>query len=169
LVQLIGPAVPHALPSKQFLDHARSQGWLKIRTEHIPKAEALQIVRSSGKLLLLQPASATQVPGKLFEYLQIGRPILAFIQRDSPCERLLEQSGVTHRCVYPGSTPDVIDEIVAEFFGLPSTAIPANPWFEENFNAEYQARQLDNIIRSLHQDPSGDYARPDRADTCHRM
>ena len=76
-------------------------------------------------------------------------PILAFIQPDSPSERLLAQSGVPYRCVYTGSTPEAIDEVVAEIFSLPCTAVAANSWFEEHFNAENQTRILDIIIRSL--------------------
>jgi hypothetical protein len=150
-VRLIGPAETGALPNQEFLGRARAEGWLELVTDRIPQHEALQIARSSGSLLLLQPQSDIQVPGKLFEYLQIGRPILAFIQPNSPAERLLEQSGVPYRCVYPGSTPEVSDETVGEFFNLPSTVVAASPWFEEHFNAMYQTRTLDAIIRSLHE------------------
>lgn len=152
-VRLIGPAEAGALPGQEFLDRARAAGWLDLVTETIPKCDALQISRSSDGLLLLQSRTTTQVPGKLFEYLQTGRPILAFIQPDSPSERLLAQGGVPYRCVYPDSLPRVIDNTVADFFSLPSTAVAHSPWFEEQFNAEKQTRQLDAIIRSLHAEP----------------
>jgi glycosyltransferase involved in cell wall biosynthesis len=149
-VRLIGPAETGALPNQQFLDRARHEGWLDLVTERIPQREALQIARSSDSLLLLQPRSTTQVPGKLFEYLQIGRPILAFIQLNSPAERLLERSGVPYRCVYPGSTPAAIDDTVVSFFDLPSAAVAPSAWFKEQFNVEHQTRALDTLIRSLH-------------------
>ena len=149
-VRLIGTAAAEALPDQEFLRRARAEGWLDLITERIPRHEALQIAQSSDSLLLLQPQSATQVPGKLFEYLQIGRPILAFIQRNSSAERLLERSGVPYRCVSPGDTPESIDETIASFFDLPSMAVEASPWFEEQFNVEHQTQQLDAIIRSLH-------------------
>jgi hypothetical protein len=101
----------------------------------------------------MQLRSAVHVPAKIFDYLQIGRPILAFVQPHSPAVQLLEQSGVPYRCVYPDSTPKTIDDTVLEFFGIPSTAVAANTWFEEHFNAEKQTRQLDAIIRSLHEEP----------------
>jgi glycosyltransferase involved in cell wall biosynthesis len=154
LVRLIGPAEVATLPNQQFLDRAQKEGWLELRAEQVPKAEALQSAGSSDALLLVQPQSAIQVPGKLFDYLQIGRPILAFVQRDSPAERLLEKSGVPYKCLYPESSPETIDETVAAFFNLPSTTVTASPWFEEQFNAENQTGQLDAIIRSLHQDPA---------------
>jgi glycosyltransferase involved in cell wall biosynthesis len=149
-VRLIGFAETGALPNREFLGRAQAEGWLDLATERIPRRDALQIAQSADGLLLLQPQSATQVPGKLFEYLQIGRPILAFIQPDSPSERVLERSGVPYRCVYPGSAPAEIDDTVARFFDLPSTAVAASPWFEEQFNAEHQTRILHSIICSLH-------------------
>ena len=148
-VRLVGPVESGALPKQEFLDRARDDGWIELITEKISKLEALQIARSSDSLLLLQPQSTTQVPGKLFEYLQIGRPILAFVPPDSASQRLLEQSGVPYRCVYPGSAPAAIDDALAEFFSLPPMAVAANLWFEEQFNVEKQTRILDAIIRSL--------------------
>lgn len=152
-VRLIGSADARALPNQKFLGRAQAEGWLDLVAEQIPQREALQIARSSDGLLLLQPQSTTQVPGKLFEYLQIGRPILAFIQPNSPAERLLERSGVPYRCVYPGSAPGAIDETMAGFFDLPSTAVAPSAWFEEQFNAVHQTQTLDALIRSLHRVP----------------
>ena len=149
-VRLIGTTSVRELPNHEFLDRAQSEGWLDLVTERIPQREALQIARSSDGLLLLQPQSTTQVPGKLFEYLQIGRPILAFVPPDSPSERLLQRSGVPYRSVYPVSTPEAIDDAVADFFDLPSAPVAPNAWFEEQFNAENQTRILDSILRSLH-------------------
>jgi glycosyltransferase involved in cell wall biosynthesis len=146
-LRMIGTVEEGALPGPEFLARARNQGWLDLSTEWIERDEALDIERTSDGLLLLQPQSSTQVPGKLFEYIQIGRPILAFVQRESPSQRLLEQSGVVHRCVHPGASPNEIDEAIAGFFELPSTPVAPSAWFEEQFNAENQTRVLDSIIR----------------------
>lgn len=153
LVKLIGPVAAGSLLTPEVVLRAKTQGWLELVTEQIPQREAGQIAQTSDGLLLIQPQSRVQIPGKLFEYLQIGRPILAFVQPDSPSERLLEQSGVPYRCVYPGSTPEAIDDAVAKFLNLPSTAVAASPWFEEQFNAENQTKILDTLIRSLHRLP----------------
>jgi hypothetical protein len=149
-VRLVGPAEAGCLPGPEFIQGAKSQGWLDLVTEQIPSQQAQQVAQSSSHLLLLQWRSTDQVPGKSFEYLQIGRPILAFIQPNSPTQRLLDQSGVPHRCVYPGASPEEIDNTVAEFLEVPSTPVGASPWFDEQFNAEHQTQMLDEIIRSLH-------------------
>lgn len=148
-VRLIGAAHTECLPGPQFIHSAKAEGWLDLVTERVPRQEAQHIAQTSAGLLLLQPQSTGQVPAKIFEYLQIGRPILAFIQPSSPIERILEQSGVPYRCVYPGCTPEIIDDIVADFFALPSTPLAPSSWFEENFSAERQTRALDSIIRSV--------------------
>jgi hypothetical protein len=173
LVRLIGPALTECLPSPEFIQRAKSDGWLELVTERIPQQEAIRITQTSSSLLLIQTQSATQVPGKLFEYLQVGRPILGFVQQHSPSERLLERSGVPYLCVYPGSTPETIDNIVADFFDLPCTPVGANSWFEEQFNAAHQARVLDALIQFTHS------ARPSRqlatsnsfskSETCRRL
>src|SRR6185295_12541936 len=105
-VRLIGLADVECLPGADFVLRAENQGWLQIQNEQIPQRDARQICQTSDGLLLLQPHSDVQVPGKLFDYLQIGRPILAFIQPDSPTERILERGGVPYRAVYSNTSPD---------------------------------------------------------------
>jgi len=150
LVRLIGPALSDCVPDPEFIQRAKTQGWLDLVSGTIPQREARQVARTSHGLLLLQPQSTTQVPGKMFEYLQIGRPILAFVQPDSPSERLLKRSGVPYRCVYPGSDSEAIDDAVAGFFDLPSTPVAPSAGFEERFNAENQTWALHTLVQSLH-------------------
>ena len=149
-VRLIGSAQAECLPPPEFIQSAQSEGWLDLVTERIPQQDARQVAQASDGFLLLQPRSADQVPAKLFEYLQIGRRILAFVQPNSPTERILERSGASYRCVYPDSTPETVDNTVGDFFDLPSSPVAPSPWFEEHFNVEHQTRILDSIIRSLH-------------------
>ena len=153
-LRLVGPAEPGSLPSPEFLNRARAEGWVELTAEQIPRREALGMAQSSDYLLLLQPQSSTQVPAKLFDYLQIGRPILAFLQPGSPAERLLAQAGVPYVCVYPCDSPGMADSKVSGFLNLPAKAVKASPWFEEHFNVERQTRQLETIIQSLQHDPA---------------
>lgn len=147
-VQLIGPVEPSCLPSPAFMKEAESHGWLKIVADQRPRAEAQQIAQTSHSLLIVQPHSAVQVPGKLFEYLQIGRPVLAYVPRDSAIERLLQPSGVPFRCIYPDDGPSAIDQKLMDFLALDSTPVPPSTWFEETFNAESQTAALARIIEN---------------------
>ena len=148
-VRVIGPAKASAIPDAVFVARGASAGWLDLSTESVSQQEAREISQRSDGLLLIQPQSAIQVPGKLYEYLQIGRPILAFIMRNSPIERILSKSGLLYRCVYPDSTNEERDATIAEFFGLPTDALEASDWFRQNFQAEMQARTLAGFVESL--------------------
>ncbi|MBZ5580622.1 MAG: glycosyltransferase [Acidobacteriia bacterium] len=123
--------------------------WLDFRPDNIPRDQARQISEEADFLLLLQPQSKVQVPGKLFEYLAIGRPILAVAPPSSAAEYILANAGVPHVCIHPGDPPDAVDAKLLQFFRLPSTPVRFNAWFEDLFEAKRQAAQLDSIIDSL--------------------
>jgi hypothetical protein len=108
----------------------------------VPKSEADQITRSSDGLLIIQPQSAIQVPAKLFDYLQIGRPILAFVPRKSAIESVLSKSGVPFRTLYSDSTPEQFDATLLDYLNLPGSAIAPSAWFEETFNAQRETALL---------------------------
>ncbi len=145
-VKLVGPADPSCLPAQDAVDAAIAQGWLELKPETVPQAEARSIAAGSDALLLIQPHTSVQVPGKLFEYLQLGRPILALVTRESPSERILEKSGIPFRCVYADSPADVQDDTIAGFFSIPTHDSAPSAWFEENFNAEFQTAALHQFM-----------------------
>ena len=63
----------------------------------VPRAEAIRETAQADYLLLLDLTGLKQniqVPAKIFDYLRIGRPILAFTTKASPSEWILELSGV---------------------------------------------------------------------------
>jgi hypothetical protein len=145
-IRLVGTAEPAMLGARDVLARAQAQGWLELTAGAVPQPEAREIIQTSDYLLLIQPQSIVQVPGKLFEYLQMGRPILAYVKPNSPTERILASSGVPHRCVHPEDSPQRMDQMITEFLGLPTEITPASPWFEENFNGEAQTHTLAAII-----------------------
>jgi glycosyltransferase involved in cell wall biosynthesis len=148
LLRLVGVGDADFLHGPELMQKADRQGWLELITEQVPLSRAQGIAASSGATLLIQPRSTVQVPGKLFEYIQIGRPILAYLPPNSPSERILQHSGIPYRCVYAGSEPAMMDQQIAEFFEMPwGDAVPS-PWFEEQFNAERQTAALQRILES---------------------
>jgi glycosyltransferase involved in cell wall biosynthesis len=146
-VHLAGPIVENSVPDPAFNARALSEGWLQIDSERVPQAEAHQMMQTAHALLLIQPQSILQVPGKLFEYLQIGRPILAFVPPDSPVERILSQSGVPYQCVYPALTESELDASILQFFELQASASGPNEWFESQFNAQSHAQKISDLIQ----------------------
>ena len=150
-VLLVGQVEANAMPSPEFLEIAVREGWLKIDPEQVPLSEAHRIVQSANGLLLIQPQSTLQVPGKLFEYLQIGRPILAFVPPHSPVERILQKSGVPYTCVYPETGEEEFDRAIREFFLFDHKDARPSDWFEQQLNARNHADALANLIEAVHQ------------------
>jgi hypothetical protein len=107
------------------------------------------MIGEADLLLLLLPLSEIQVPAKLFEYLCIGRPIVAVVQRGSATEYILTRSGVPHVCIYPDDEPAVRDSKLLACLRLPSNPVRFNSWFESHFHSGYQGAQLAAIIDGL--------------------
>jgi glycosyltransferase involved in cell wall biosynthesis len=149
-VLLAGLAVANSLPGPQFLETAIREGWLRIDADRVPLSDAHKIVQSANALLLIQPHSALQVPGKLFEYLQIGRPILGFVPPHSPVERILQKSGVPYTCVYPETGTEDFDRAIREFFLLDDKHAQPSDWFDEHFNVRNHAGKLAQMIEAVH-------------------
>ena len=149
LIQLIGSVRSTSVPDTAFMTEATNKGWLRVVSEHLPQAEAHRIMQESDGLVLVQPHSTLQVPGKLFEYVPIGRPILAYIPTETPIERILRQSNIPCTFAYSSGGDEFLDSAVLSFFKLDHRAVKPSKWFEDVFNAERQADQLLQLINQL--------------------
>jgi glycosyltransferase involved in cell wall biosynthesis len=146
---LVGFTNPSCLPDADFVKEASAEGWLRI-VENLPKVTAAQIMRSVDALLIVQPQTTLQVPGKLFEYIQLGRPLLAFVPRESPIERILRRSGVPYQCLYNDNTEDQTDSAILEFFCADYPESRPSSWFEQTFNAQIHTERIIEMIEGLH-------------------
>ncbi len=145
-IRQIGVANQAELPDYNTLQASQALGLLEI-CEPVPAEEARSIALNSDGLLLIQPQTGVQVPAKLFEYLRLGRPILAYVVRNSPSERILRQAGVPFECIYPGQTPEEIEMQLLSFFELmDGREIHCNQWFTETFDASRQVNTLAQLI-----------------------
>ncbi len=129
-----------------------SQGWVEHTHGMVAAEEAVREMGEADCLLLLDindRALGLQVPAKLFEYIQIGRPILAFTSRCSPVERILQQSGVPHVCIHPDDPASAVDRGVLTTLQMPSDAVRPSRWFSETFDGCEQTRTLATILRAV--------------------
>ena len=92
LIKLVGVVSDEVLRSlKEFglNKHFRSEGY-------VPHKEARQLQHNAQVLLLLEmdkPETRAIIPGKLFEYLAAGRPILAIGPEGSDIAKILDDTG----------------------------------------------------------------------------
>jgi hypothetical protein len=96
-----------------------------------------------------QSGTSLQVPGKLFEYIRVGRPILALTPEGSPVERILANSGVLHVCLHPGEPADETDRKLLQLLAMPTSPVEPSRWFRDHFDAEAQTRMLASLLGLL--------------------
>lgn len=130
----------------------RQWGCLECDGQIVPVAEARRICAEADYLLLLdinEEDTDLQLPAKLFDYVQIGRPILAFTKAGSPTERVLQDSGVRFRTVTHDADDGAVDQAVLELLAMPTDPVRAGDWFEARFDGRNQAGALAKIIDSV--------------------
>lgn len=148
-MSLIGQSSNETIPNIGVLRRLEKAGLVEYIPLRIPKQAALSIACQADALLLLQPQSNVQVPAKLFEYIRIGRPILALLPRGSQVEEILRRAGVPYLCIYSSDSVDEIDGKMLKFLALEDEPATPSAWFEKKFNARDQTRQLSAIIEAL--------------------
>jgi glycosyltransferase involved in cell wall biosynthesis len=148
-LQLIGFIGEGCIRDQQTFDTLIAAGMIDFIPRNLPRPEAQHALATADGLLLLdlnEFGADLQVPAKLFEYLQIGRPVLAWTARNSPSERILAQSGLEHCSVSPDDTPERIDEQVVKFLSLPTDPKPMSDWAHSQFDASIQTARLCRLI-----------------------
>jgi glycosyltransferase involved in cell wall biosynthesis len=90
----------------------------------VPRQESLRAMVSASSLLLLQPGHTVSVPGKLYEYLAAGRPILAIAEEGETAD-LVRASGIG-----VSTTPEDSEGIargLIEVLRMGTAAVPPPP------------------------------------------
>lgn len=59
---------------------------------HAPRSQVLQQMVDASALLVVQPVTKLSVPGKLYEYLAAGRPVLALAEPDGETAAVVRRS-----------------------------------------------------------------------------
>jgi hypothetical protein len=146
---LAGPVNDERVSKSSSLARLKELNVLDYRPNQIAQDEARRINMESDGLLLLQPQSSVQVPAKLFDYIRIGRPVLAYVQPDSPSELILKKSGIPSRFIYPGENLESIKEKILGFLQLSNRSSRSSQWFDETFSSHSQVIELAEVVRSV--------------------
>jgi hypothetical protein len=149
LVHLVGHVTWNQLPDRELFEYLKELGCVRATGDIVGKAEAQQIMREADYLLLLDviiPGAGQQLPSKVFEYIRIGRPILAITTRDSPTDRVLAGSGIPYSCIYNDSLPDEADSALLDLLAQPTEPVRPSEWFMSTFDAVPRTRALAALI-----------------------
>jgi hypothetical protein len=117
----------------------------------VPKPQAEAELQTADKLLLLDvdhPDAGQQVPSKVFEYLRIGRPVLAFTPKQSPTERIVLGSGIPSFAISSDMPAAEVDWRVVEFLSWPADPVAPSGWFLQEFDASARVRKLISLLES---------------------
>jgi hypothetical protein len=152
-IRLIGDFARDALTAcmPAFADLTKL-GCLEYENRRVERDEARAAIAQSDCLLLLDNNATNigqTVPSKLFEYIQVGRPIVALTTLDSPVARILRQSGTPYAEVQQDMPAPEIDRRILALLALPTHPVAPNAWFSRNFDAREQTAQLAGIFDSL--------------------
>jgi len=143
-------------------DYFKAHGLDQIVTlvPHVPYQKSLEYLSAADMLLLLQPGTETQVPSKLFEYIALGKPILAISPREGATSKL-----VTEECLGMTAEAESVDAIASVMERLyrdwAHGAMPlgSNGRGREKFNVKTVAGILAQKLNQLVAERANPYSR----------
>jgi glycosyltransferase involved in cell wall biosynthesis len=148
-IRFVGFLDPRVLTAHgELFEELVTGGYLEL-VPPVPRPRALEMMMESDSLLLADNNEAHMghtVPAKLFEYLRIGRPILALTVPGSMVERVLRKSGVGFVAVSDELIATEFDARIREFLQMPTDPAILSPQFLGEFNGKEQAGKLAGLI-----------------------
>lgn len=150
VLEMVGESLLTPDPAyDQAMESLRARGCLIATGQRMPKEAADRKMAEADYLLLLDLNDAgrsIQVPAKLFDYMCVGRPILAFSNEGSPAARILEQSEIDHCFLAPDAAPERVDRSVLEFLSRGVREATPNEWFWSSFDGCEQAKAVSKLL-----------------------
>lgn len=141
-------------PDEQAQRYAQDAELREIIQVHrfIPHGDALEAMRASHGLLLFYNhsyISSSSIPGKIYEYLRVGRPILA-LAYDGGVRALVEAANAGY--VVPPDDPDALWKALAGLLQQSReghSPAPPRPEFVAQFRYDRLARELAEILHCV--------------------
>jgi glycosyltransferase involved in cell wall biosynthesis len=144
-LRLLGPVNPSGIDVRAACDRLGLGDVVEI-AGRVPRKESLRQMLSASALLLLQPGHTVSVPGKLYEYLAAGRPILA-IAEEGEIADLVRASGIGRSVMpsdYEGIAAALLDVVR---LASESRARPDPALFDGRLHAARMGRLLGSVLR----------------------
>lgn len=138
------------------LDRLERTGVAVVRHQYLPHGESLRLAATADQLLLLlsdEPGAERVVPAKLFEYMALGRPILAICPDGESCDLLPRDANVNR--FDPAEIEGITTWLERQLTGRPgfdppavTPQPPASPDLLHRFARPRQTRQLADLLQS---------------------
>ena len=154
-LQFIGE-VPESIPALPDYTFLAGRGAIDNANAHLPRAEARQRMANADFLLLVDfyrdGGPSLQLPAKIFDYLPVGRPILAITTPDSPMHHVLGISGIPHQVLFASETAAERAEKIERLLTLPAGPHALSERYRADFDGREQTAQLagwmDRLLRN---------------------
>ncbi len=147
-LKLIGAARPGRTLECDQARRAGIENWVEI-TPPVGHAECLEQLAAADALLLVQTEAPMCIPGKVFEYLALGKPIFTLCDGGATARFVRDER--IGWCVSPESESDVDNgllDLVTRFrSGLP-LPVPDRP-ARQRYDGIAQTRQLADLFREI--------------------
>ena len=121
---------------------------LTYHSNRITHVQSLQIMRESHILLLSLPLE--YYPGKVFEYMRVGRPVLALVP-DGSVANLIQRAQIG--CVINrdniGRLSKVLEQIVFDYDGFVQQYYQPNWEFIQQFERKILTKKLSSIFERV--------------------
>ena len=106
--------------------------------------ESLQLMSQSDVLVVLQPGTTLQIPGKLYDYLNFGLPILAIGEHGGALHQIIENNSFGIFADY--SSPAMIEKALSDIvlkYGYYQKTILKNRY---RYNFRYSIKKFEKIV-----------------------
>lgn len=141
-IDLIGYIHPK---DQERLANSPARGSFDYQAQRISHVESLDKMRASHVLLLSLPLE--YYPGKVFEYMRVGRPVLAVVPEGSVSELVKQaQIGAVFNHEDTGEITGVINQIVGDYDGFLEDYYRPDWDFIRQFERENLAKRLSEIL-----------------------
>lgn len=128
----LGPGIKKSLEKFNLIEHSEFTGFL-------PYKEVLKEMIKADYLLVCA-SEPRHIPGKLFEYLRTGKPIIAFADKNKDVKKLLDESGCGICYSYDEGGEGFFEEI---------QNLNPNTEYVKTFDRKKIAEELAEILNSI--------------------
>jgi len=149
-VLLVGRVSPH---EDAFIRKSGLKALKKL--PYVPHREFVSYLLGAHVLLLLRERERRVLPGKIFEYLRAGKPVLAVIPPDSDAAQFLERTGTGTQV--PPDKPEKIAEKITSLFNdwkQGTLGITPNREQVQEFSRITLTKRLAGLLDQLQQTPT---------------